>query len=224
MTGGGNANGAGDPSGRNDDGFSGPIPLGFNFNLFGTNHNQFWANNNGNITFNGGLSSFIPTGPTGANLPIISPFFADVDTRNAASNVLHIRTDIPNEVILTWDRVGYFSAHADKLDSFQLVLRGPGYNIPAGEGTIGFFWRTMQWDVTDTSTTAAVGFGDGAGNGEVLQGSNQPGMAAVVNNHHLWFDVNLNPIGTPEPSSWLLMGLGGVGVLVRFVRRARRRG
>ena len=61
-----------------------------------------------------------------------------------------------NETILTWDRVGYFDSHDDKLNSFQLVIRGPGFNVPTGEGTIGFFYKGMPWEVTDTSQTAAV--------------------------------------------------------------------
>ena len=36
TTGGGNAANVGDPTGRNDDGFRGPVALGFNFTLFGT--------------------------------------------------------------------------------------------------------------------------------------------------------------------------------------------
>ncbi|MGZ6240943.1 MAG: nidogen-like domain-containing protein, partial [Syntrophales bacterium] len=127
MTGGGNAANVG--GSRNDDGFSGPINLGFTLHFFGTDYTQFWANNNGNISFNNGISAFTPTGPQGASQPIISPFFADVDTRNAASGLMYLRNDIANEIIVTWDAVGYFGEHADKLDSFQLVLRGPDYVV-----------------------------------------------------------------------------------------------
>lgn len=234
MTGGGNANGAGSPTGRNDDGFSGPINLGFSLDFFGHTYTQFWANNNGNISFNNGIAAFTPTGPQGASEPIISPFFADVDTRNAASGVLHIRTDIANEVILTWDAVGYFGEHADKLDSFQLVLRGPSFTIPTGEGQIGFFYKGMNWETGDASggsggfggTPAAVGFGDGQSNGEILEGSIQNGISGIVNDHHIWFDLNggiPTPTGVPEPSTWLMLGSGLLilGVVVRRSARAR---
>src|SRR5947209_7268098 len=122
------------------------------------------------------------------------------------SGVTRLRTDIANEIIVTWDQVGYFGIHADKLNSFQLVLRGPGFTIPAGEGAIGFFYKGMQWETGDASggsggfggTPAAVGFGDGLANGEVLDGSIVAGISGVVNNHHIWFDIVAGvPVVTP---------------------------
>jgi hypothetical protein len=224
MTGGGNEAGVGLASGRNDDGFSGPINLGFTLNFFGTPYTQFFANNNGNISFGAGIEDFIPTGPTGAASPVISPYFADVDTRGALSGVLHLRTDIANEIILTWDQVGYYSEHDDKLDSFQLVVRGPGFATPSGEGTIGFFYKNMPWITTDTSTTAAVGFGNGAGASEVLQGSNTSTINTVLANHFIWFDQNLvvvpPPVPEPETYALLLAGLAAVRVATR--RRKER--
>lgn len=222
TTGGGNANGAGAADGRNDDGFSGPINFGFTFAFFGTNYTSFFANNNGNISFGAGLPDFIPTGPTGVAAPIISAWFSDIDTRGSLSGVMHIRQDIPNELIVTWDQVGYYDSHDDMLNSFQMVIRGTGYTVPVGEGQIGFFYKKMPWEVANTSTTAAIGFGDGLGKAEVLQGSNVAGLNTVVQDHYIWFDQNLNAITTPEPATWalLLAGLGAIGVAARRRRRA----
>ena len=235
TTGGGNAANVGAASGRNDDGFQGPIDLGFTLsNFFGGSYTQFYLNNNGNITFTDGLAQYTPSGPQGASVPVIAPFFADVDTRGAGSGLVYYNTSIPNELIVTWDRVGYYNGHDDKLDTFQLVLRGDDYAIPAGEGQIGFFWTTMAWETGDASggssgfggTPAAVGFGDGQSNGYVLQGSLQNGISGVVNNEKLWF--NLSDTGTPVPvtgvpeaSTWALIILGFAGV--GFVTYRRRR-
>lgn len=219
---------------RNDDGSTTSIPLGFGFTLFGTTYNSVFINNNGNVTFTGPLGSYIPTGVLGASQPIVSTYFADVDTRNTASGLLHWQLDTPGQLVATWDNVGYYSQHADMLNAFQLVLRGDSFAVPAGEGRVGFFYRQMPWITTDTSTTAAAGFGDGAGNGFTIQGSNTSTFNAVLQNRHIWFDVAgggvvvvppgppiVGPIPEPATSALLAAGLGWFGYMSR--RRGAKR-
>jgi hypothetical protein len=230
TTGGGNAANVGAANGRNDDGFM-ALNLGFNFSFFGTTYSSLFINNNGNVSFGNGISAFVPTGPTGASQPIISPFFGDVDTRAASSGVVHYNLSA-SQLVVTWDQVGRFNSRSDLLNSFQLVLRGPDYVTPTGEGAIGFFYQTMGWDVTDTSVTAAVGFGNGSGDGEVIAGSNLAGMRGVVNNKYIWFGADrapLPPVPTPtpvpEPATLPLVGLALLcaASVNRFVRRAGKR-
>src|SRR5450830_1114125 len=225
TTGGGNAANGGLASGRNDDGFM-ALSLGFNVTFFGTTYNSLFINNNGNVSFGSGISSYIPSRPTGATAPIISPFFGDVDTRTSAG-VVHYNFS-GNQLIVTWDNVGWYSEHATPTDSFQLVLRSDSYAVPVGEGSIGFFYEGMGWAGTDTNTVAAAGFGDGAGNGEVIAGSLAAGLNSVVQDKYLWFDANLNVVpgpngnAVPEPGMLplIVIGLLGAGLASRKKRNA----
>lgn len=218
TTGGGNAANVGAANGRNDDGFR-AVDLGFNVTFFGQTYNSLFINNNGNVSFGAGISTYVPTGPTGATAPVISPFFGDVDTRGAGSGVVHYNLSA-NQLIVTWDNVGYFNSHDSALASFQLVLRGDGYVVPTGEGTIGFFYKNMGWEGTDTSTVSAAGFGDGLGNSETLQSSLAPGLKDILQNHSLWFEADRAPVtAVPEPSTWAMMILGFAGVGFMAYRR-----
>lgn len=102
------------------------------------------VNNNGYLTFNQAYSRYIPTAfPIGGN-PLIAPFFADVDTRSSGSGKLWYRTtndsallakavnDIPSILtgvnfsplwlfIATWDHVGYYNQHTDKVKYMNVV-------------------------------------------------------------------------------------------------------
>jgi len=222
TTGGGAGANVGRADGRNDDGYM-ALDLGFNVTFFGQTYSSLFINNNGSVSFGDGVAEYRPNGVTGADAPIISPFFGDVDTRNPDSGVVHYNL-AQNQLVVTWDNVGYYSAHGDKTDSFQLVLRGDGYVPVAGEGLIGFFYGNMGWDTTDTSKFAAVGFGNGNGDGQTIDGSLVPGVNNIVQNKYIWFDAKLDtvpPAAVPEPSALALtmIGLLGAGLAARRKRK-----
>ncbi len=218
MTGGGN--GANVGQSRSDDGFSGPIDLGFALPFFGSSYTQFWANNNGNISFNGGVPAYSPFGLTETTNPIIAPFFSDVDTRGAGSGVLHLRNDRPDETILTWDKVGSFSTNDQNLNTFQLIIRGPDANIAAGEGNIGFFYGPLAWETGDSEGFASAGFSDGAGNARLLEGSDAAGLNTRLANNHIWFNLDLTPVApVPVPAAIWLLGSALLGLVSTRKRR-----
>ncbi|GAB3873899.1 hypothetical protein GCM10028824_26260 [Hymenobacter segetis] len=140
---------------RNDDGSFGPIALPFDFHLYGTVYNQAWINTNGNLTFAGPYSRFSSSGFPSV-VPMVAPFWADVDTRNPASGQIHYKLSATN-LIVTWDNVGYYGNMADKLNTFQAiigsdtdVLLGPGQNV-------SLRYDDMQW-TTGSASGGASGF------------------------------------------------------------------
>ncbi|MUG97976.1 hypothetical protein F7734_38980 [Scytonema sp. UIC 10036] len=210
------------PSGYvpNDDGSFGAIPLGFSFNYFGKTYNDFYLNNNGNISFGSPIGTYTPRPFTAQISPhMIAPYWGDVDTRGVGT--VTVRKDIPNQVIVTWDNVGYYSQHADKSASVQLVLRGPDYPVSPGEGNVGFFYKNVQWETGDASggsggfggTPAAVGLSDGLSTVNPfefsLEGSQQAGISQRVSNSYFWLNVPVVGNGYEDGSGG--SGDGGSG-------------
>lgn len=209
----------GSPFGRSDDS-SFFVDLGFDFSFFGTSYDSLFVNNNGNLTFGSPLSTYIPDGLVGAYLPIISVFFSDIDTRPFESGFVYFDTSTPGQLVVTWDRVGRYRYAGDLLNTFQVVLRADDFAVPTGEGVIGFFYGAMEWEVTDTSTTAAVGFGDGLGNAVALDGSNQPGLNTVLDGKQIWFDRSLVAVPGPVAGAGLpILVVAGAALGWRSRRR-----
>jgi len=159
---------------RNDDGSSNNIPLGFDFCFYQENRNNLWINNNGNLTFNGPLSSFTSTGfPIGT--PMIAPFWADVDTRNttdADTNLVWHRTfGAPgNQVfVVTWDSVGWFANQNGQRNTFQVAI-AENENQWGTNLNIAFSYGRMDWTTGQASgggpfggVAATVGANQGDG-------------------------------------------------------------
>ncbi|RZK44350.1 MAG: hypothetical protein EOO61_04105, partial [Hymenobacter sp.] len=141
--------------GRNDDGSTGAIPLGFNFSLFGTVYNTVYVNNNGNITFNAALSEFSASGFPMAT-PMVAGFWADVDTRNTTSGTVWYKK-FADRFVVTYNHVGYYSSMADKTNTFQITIKA---NTAAGftGNDVILAYEDMQWS-TGSASQGVSGFG-----------------------------------------------------------------
>lgn len=168
-----------------------PAQLPFAVNFFGNSYGQTYVSSNGYITFGEGDASFTPTGlgQGYSGLPIIAAFFADVDTSNSASGTItYGNGNYAGHTAFgaTWNSVGYFSSHADKLNSFQILLTDRS-DTGSGNFDIYFNYGHIGWETGDADngtnglggTSAAVGFNAGSGNQSgtffELPGSRVPG-------------------------------------------------
>ena len=157
----------------NDDG-SGPLaPLGFTINFFGRERAQGWVNNNGNITFDSPLATYTPFGLDSTRREIVAAFFADVDTRPRGSALVTYGQDTVDghkAFGANFITVGYFNQHADKLNSFQIVLIERA-DTGAGNFDLEFNYQRIAWETGDASggvngfggVPASVGWSNGSG-------------------------------------------------------------
>lgn len=215
--------GFGGPSGfgesfldRNDDSSTTELTLPFPVRFYGTTYTSAWVNNNGNITFTGPLGDFTPGSFPGSTRPIIAPWWADVDTRNALSDIVYFTAPNPDSFVVTWPNVGYFPSAADKLNSFQLILqREPGDT--SGSFTAEYRYERLEWTTGGASggtgglggTPAVAGYDAGDNiNYFMLPGSRTATVLDVINTSNvspntpgLWqfsFENGTPPGTTPE--------------------------
>jgi hypothetical protein len=143
----------------NDDG-SAHVDIPFDFEMYGMMFNMFYVNTNGNISFNGPLSSFSSTGfPSGMNR-MVAPFWADVDIRNGLGDVYgKVSGPWPgNTYSVAWDMVGYYSRRGDLRNTFQVMI-SDGTNPTMGLGNnVCFCYGDMQW-TTGGASDGVDGFG-----------------------------------------------------------------
>lgn len=116
-----------------------------------------------------------------AGVPIIAPFYADVDTTNAGTVSYGTSTvGGRNAFAVTWSGVGYFSEHAAPTDTFQLVMIERG-DQPSGAFDFEFNYGSIGWDSGDLTGSngvggsAIAGYSDGAAMEYNVPGSGQSG-------------------------------------------------
>ena len=145
---------------RNDDGSSAAQTLGFTINFFGKMRRSVWVNNNGNLTFDSPLATYTPFGLQKTEREIIAPYFADVDTRGAKSQLVTFGPDVVNGHAAfgaNYIDVGYYKEHDDLLSSFQVIVID---RSDTGDGNfdIEFNYERITWE-TGHASGGTGGFG-----------------------------------------------------------------
>jgi gliding motility-associated-like protein len=142
----------------NDDGSSANIPIPFSFCLYGTQYTSLRINNNGNLTFNGPMSTFSATAFPSTGNPIVAPFWGDVDTGSSFNVLGEVRYKItPTALYVNWEDVGYFSQQGDKRNTFQVIITDGTDPVIEG-GNVAFCYGDMQW-TTGSASSGVNGFG-----------------------------------------------------------------
>ena len=169
-----------------------PVSLGFAVNFYGLPFSSLYVNNNGNVTFDGGLYQYTPDDLTSTGRQIIAPFWADVDTRGSGL-VTYGTGSVDNRPAfgVNWINVGYYSYKVDKLNSFQLIIIDRS-DIAVGDFDFEFNYDKVQWETGDYSggtnglggNSARAGYSNGTGKPGTsfeLRGSAMPGSFLDTN-------------------------------------------
>lgn len=198
------------PAPTNVDDQNTSVSLPFTFCFYGQNYTSCNVSINGNIQFGTSNSTaFSSVGFPTTTVKMIAPFWSDPEVNISSGGIYygHVYIDMyPTRMVVSWDSMGYYSNHADKLNSFQCVITdGTDPLLPPGKN-VGFYYRTMQWTTGDASdglngfpdptitpaTPATVGANEGNGTDYFLIGRfGQPGS---------FYD---GPLGADDGVSWL---------------------
>ena len=139
-------------------------------NLWGKPFASVFVNQNGNLTFDGGLTRFTPTALGPFSRVILAPMWLDIDIRetdpdDAFANEIYYDLDADERrLTVTYYDTGYFNRRIDLRNSFQLALTAvPG----GGTGDLNLEYR---YDRCEWTTGGASGGTDGFGGTEGVMG------------------------------------------------------
>ncbi len=144
-----------------DEATAGPVSIGFDLNFFGQVYGKLFVNMNGNVSFGSGNTAYLPSAMADATLPVIAPFFADVDTRDGGT-VSYGTGEVDGKLAfgVNWLGVGSYMRNMDRLNSFQLVLI---QRTVEGDFDIEFNYDKIEWDKGDVPDTISAVVGYSAG-------------------------------------------------------------
>ncbi len=186
------------PSTSVDDGWAAasPFNLPFNFCFYGQSFNQVWMNNNGNISFNNGLSSFTSSAFPSVGNTMIAAFWADFYLTSGGT--MHA-TITPTAAIFNWVNMGYYANQNDKINTCQIVITN-GLDPLVLEGNAAIHFADMQW------TTGSASFGVAGFSGEPAtvgaNSGNGVDFLQIGRFDHPGVDYD-GPTGVPDGVSWL---------------------
>ncbi len=185
-----------------DDASSSELALPFEVNFSGNAYNRFFVNTNGNITFRRGWRESDPAVRPVNQLPMIAPFWSDVDIRCESCGGIYVAAPNANTAVITWNNVGYYDQKSDRTNDFQLVLRDRSAETgTAGDFDIEFRYNNLEWDIAEvqskdgetwfSGSPAAAGYNSGTGEFLTLPGS----LSADVLNLANTSNVSVNTPG-----------------------------
>ena len=171
-----------------DDGSSSVLILPFPFRFFDTLKSILYVNTNGHISFDEPLNFYDPRPLPIPDLPLIAPYWADVDTTPPDGGQIWYRISTNNSfitdliesivssqltlssftpeylVIITWDHVGYFNQQTNKTNTFQCIL--------AADNAASYVIYQYADDEIQWTTSSSSGGTDGLGGNAALVGYN----------------------------------------------------
>jgi hypothetical protein len=109
-----------------DNGFAGPIPIGFNFEFYGVSYNQLYVGSNGFVSFGAGFSSIpasYPLPDLGDPNNMIALFGGDLYLHDYGQNsaVRYQTLGNPTRLIVQFDRLSW-CCNAGAEHTFQMAL------------------------------------------------------------------------------------------------------
>ncbi|MEY3399060.1 MAG: hypothetical protein RL220_1654, partial [Bacteroidota bacterium] len=135
-------------AGQGVDCWYGPINLGWDFCFYGQTYSSVYLTSKGTVVFGGGYYDWtpdefpVPTNGTNPQYDHIAAFWADHDFRE--SGMVYFKVE-PGVIFINFVDVGYYANHADKTNTYQIILTA-GDDEVLGEGNnVQFCYQDMNW-------------------------------------------------------------------------------